>query len=202
MLLTFPPCRSGKRVKEIKNSFKVISKLVTTHVPHGTSAYRAISNGVEINWLAVIGRTVPDDFESVGVSGCDDWQVTFFEVFLFELIENLRGFGDGTWGCSLDSNRRPLAQSNLVSGGKSVERVTWSASRLTRNAFRIFTWTCRWSAVEAPQPHKACRESRYDWLRGISSMSYTETMICRIVGTHLHKASRDSFLLCTGRWRP
>lgn len=67
-----------------------------THVSRGALAYRAISNRVEIDWLAVVGRTVPDDFEAVGVSGRDDRGVAFFEVFLLVLVENLWGFGDGT----------------------------------------------------------------------------------------------------------
>lgn len=86
----------SKQVKEIKNSFKVVSELVTTHVSRGGLTYRAISNRVEIDWLAVVGGTVPDDFEAVGVGGCDDGYIAFFEVLLFVLVEDLRRLGDGT----------------------------------------------------------------------------------------------------------
>lgn len=59
-------------------------------------AYRAISNGVEIDRLAVVGGTVPDNFEAVGVGGRDDGDVTLFEVLLLVLVEHLWRLGDGT----------------------------------------------------------------------------------------------------------
>lgn len=60
------------------------------------TTYRAISDGVEVDWFAVVGWTIPDNFKSVRISRSDDWKFAIGTLFLRELIQKLRRLWDGT----------------------------------------------------------------------------------------------------------